>query len=226
MVSFASTICLASPAAGAERDDNSFTTSNLPNPAEILWAQSALEQPDRDYLMQDPQGMWSGKAVTSEHDFRHVAGIGGQSWPTPQDMTALRQLGPKFADFAAHLPNLRTAEERYTGKEAAWPYLRGGSSMAGRESEKMVDLHARYRHLHNRGVTDDHIPHLASRIVATDKRIERQNQQRQVLAAMHHKRDCCGEDELSGATDRFKWQTSIVPGHPLHTASDHIVYAR
>ena len=89
MVSFASTICLASPAAGAERDDNLFTTSNLPNPAEVLWAQSALEQPDRDYLMQYPQGMWSGKSVTSDYDFRHVAGFGGQAWP----ITRLRAIG-------------------------------------------------------------------------------------------------------------------------------------
>jgi len=226
MVSFASTICLASPAAGAERDDNLFTTSNLPNPAEVLWAQSALEQPDRDYLMQYPQGMWSGKAVTSDYDFRHVAGIGGQSWPTPQDMSALRQLGPKFAEFAAHLPNLKVAEETYSGKEATWPYLQGGSNMAGRENEKMVDLHSRYRHLRNRGVTDSQIPHLAARIVATDKRIERQNNQRQVISGMHKKTGGLGQDEISGDLDRFKWQTSIVPGHPLHSASDHFVYAQ
>ena len=226
MVSFASTICLASPAAGAERDDNLFTTSNLPNPAEVLFAQSALEQPDRDYLMNYPNGMWSGKSVANEHDFRHVAGIGGQAWPTPQDVNALRQLGPKFARATAHLPNLITAEESYAGKEAQWPYLKGGSSTAGRESERMVDLHSRFHHLQNRGVSACDVPHLASRIVATDKRIERQNQHRQILATMHHKTEGIGQDESSGDLDRFKWQTSIVPGHPLHTASDRIIYAR
>lgn len=225
---FASTICAPSPALGfgIERDDNKFSTEQLGPGSYLLWAQSAHETPDREYLIKYPQGRWSGKSIAAG-DYNHVPGFGGRSWPTPQDMKSLQNLGQQFAEFSAHIPDLQLAEELYEGHTVADPY-RHGSRDAGRESSRMVDVADRYNSLLKRGASSRHLASLSTKVVAQTIRAERENVQKEALAEMTadvaSKKKALLEapGAIPGASDRFRWQVPVVPAHPLNTSAQMI----
>jgi hypothetical protein len=224
---FASTICAPSPALGfgIERDDNKFSTADLEPGAAILWAQSAHETPDREYLIKYPQGLWSGKSVAAG-DYNRVPGFGGRSWPTPQDMKALANLGEQFAEFSAHIPDLRLAEELYEGHTVANPY-RNGSRDAGRESSRMVDVPDRYNSLLKRGAHAEHLSALATKVIAQTIRAERENTQKEALAEMtrgvaQKKALINVPGAIPGASERFRWQVPVIPAAPLNTSAQMI----
>jgi hypothetical protein len=141
--SFSETIVGISPAGMCERDDNKFFTSGLAPPAQILYAMNVPAIPERDFLMRYPQGKWSGKTlVSSDNDFRHVWGWGGQNAPTPQDMRTMLELTSKYKDLTSHIPDgdIAVMEALTSGPVNENPYLTGGSRFAGRESARLIDL--------------------------------------------------------------------------------------
>jgi hypothetical protein len=140
---FADTIVGIPPADMRERDDNKFFTSSLPPPAQILYGMNVPAIPERDFLMRYPQGKWSGKTICStDNDFRHVWGWGGQNPPTPQDMKALIQLSTQYRDLTSHIPDADIAmvEAAHSGPVNPDPYRSGGSRFAGRESARLIDI--------------------------------------------------------------------------------------
>jgi hypothetical protein len=210
-ITFAETISLEAPYGGVERDDNTIETGDLPPPAAMLYAMNIPSIPDRDFLIKYPQGLWSGKSVASEDDFRHIPGWGSNiSFVTGQDEKAMAQLGQKFQRLAAHIPNIRLAEDELEGKVSYEPYTSDGRSDAGRENARLHDIVQLHAELTRSGVPRHSLLHMESRVNALALRKEREKQQQESIAGFSKRR------MVHVGSNRFAWQTSIVPGHPLY----------
>lgn len=211
-VTFRETISLLAPSAGVERDDNKFTTADLPNPAEQLFAMNVHAIPDRDHLIRYPQGMWSGKSVASDDDFRHISGWGSNpTFPNPQDMKAIMQMGQRFQELSAHIPNILEAERELHGPLVENPYTTRGRNDAGRENARMHDIRVMYEQNKRNGAPRHSLLHLQSRANAIALREDRKLQQKEAIAGFSKNKF------VHVGTNRFAWQTSVVPGHPLYT---------
>ena len=141
-----------SPATGMERDDNKFFTSDMAAPGVTLFNMNVHSIPDRDYLIRYPQGLWSGKSLESDADFRHIRGFGGQNPPTDQDMKVVAELATNYITYTSHIPNATLAmrEIETSGPIYADPYTSGGTRFAGREQERIGDRAYRAGSLHAR----------------------------------------------------------------------------
>jgi hypothetical protein len=210
-VTFAQTITLIPPSAGAQRDDDRMSTGDLPPPAAMLYAMNLPSCPDRDHLIRYPQGLWSGKSAASDADFRHINGFGGTiTQAAGQDEEAIRQLGTKFQAMSAHIPNIKEAERVLEGDLVESPYTSHGRNDAGRESARIHDLRMAHSELTRAGVPRHSLLHMESRVNALALRKERENQHKQVIADFSKSR------MTHHIPNRFAWQNSIVPGHPLY----------
>ena len=231
MVSFADTICMPSPALGIERDDNKFSTYSLPNPAAVLAGQNWPHCPERDYLIRFPHGHWSGKSLARPEDFGHIPGWSGRSWPSPQDMKAIQSMAETHAEFAAHIPNLREAEDLLEGRMCHDPYTHNGSRHAGRDEGYKMNLPSLYETMKKRGVRNEELVNLGLKVTALDIRKARVQKQAEALRLTRedvYRKKEMSEDvmtHLPGASERFKWQTPLIPKHPLSTTTRMIAVA-
>lgn len=218
-LSFGETIVRPSPATGAERDDNKLFAGNFDPGSVILFDQSYAHTPDRDYLMRYPQGLWSGKSLASDADFRHIPGWSGSAngFASPQDMKAVRQLAGHYRALTAHVPNLDKAVDIAEGQSEADPYGRyrsTGHKDQGRESSLLHELPLTLQAAFRRGLLPSQHPYEAQRSEALEIREERKAQQAERIKAFK-------DPLLIPGTGRFRWQTPVVPGHPLHVTSSY-----
>ena len=210
-VTFEETISLAPPSSGAERDDNRIATGDLIPPAAQLYALNVPSIPDRDFLIKYPQGMWSGKSVASENDFRHIAGWGSNiSFVKGQDAKAIAQLGQTFQRLSAHIPNIAEAERELEGEVVTEPYTSHGRRDQGRENARTHDVVQRFAELQRAGVPRHSLLYMEGRVNALALRDARAKQQKEAIANFSTRKT------VHVGSNRFAWQTSIVPGHPLH----------
>lgn len=211
-VTFAETISLRPPFYGVERDDNKIENGTLPPPAAELYAMNVPSIPDRDFLIKYPQGMWSGKSVTSEDDFRHIAGWGSNiSFVKAQDEKAMSQLGQQFQRLAAHIPNIREAERELEGEISYEPYTSHGRRDQGREKRRLHDVVQRHAELIQSGVPRHSLLHMESRVNALALREARIQKQKESIENFSKPRI------VTIGSTRHAWQSSITPGHPLFT---------
>jgi hypothetical protein len=211
-VTFAETISLRPPSDGVERDDNRIATGDLPPPAEQLYAMNVPSIPDRAYLIKYPQGLWSGKSVASENDFRHIPGWGSNiSFVTAQDAKAVAKLGQKFQRLAAHIPNILEAERELEGEVAYEPYTAHGRRDQGRESARLHDIVQRFDELKRSGVPRHSLLNVESRVNALALREARAKQQKEAIANFSNRKT------VHVGSNRFAWQTPVYPGHPLYS---------
>lgn len=209
---FEDTISLQPPFGGIERDDNRIEKGDLVPPANMLYAMNVPSIPDRDYLIKYPQGMWSGKSIASDNDFRHIDGWGSNiSFTKAQDEKAVRNLGQQFQRFAAHIPNIKEAERELEGRVVYDPYTSHGRSDAGRENARLHDITQIHAELTRAGVPRHSLLHLESRVNSLALREARAKQQKEAIEGFSKRQT------VHVGSNRFAWQTSIAPGHPLHT---------
>jgi len=200
------------PSYGVERDDNRIESGNLPAPAAELYALNVPSIPDRDFLIRYPQGMWSGKSIASDNDFRHIAGWGSNvNWATGQDEKAVAQLGQQFQRLAAHIPNILEAERELEGNIVYEPYTRFGRRDQGREKRRLHDIVQRHAELVQSGVPNTSLRHMESRVNSLALREARTKQQQESIDNFSKRRS------VMIGSNRMAWQTPITPGHPLFT---------
>jgi len=211
-VKFADTISGCPPFYGVERDDNRIETGDLPPPASELYAMNVPSIPDRDFLMRYPQGLWSGKSIASDADFRHIPGWGSNiEFVKGQDEKALRQLGQQFQVMSAHIPSIVEAERQLEGRVIYEPYTMYGRRDQGREKRRLYDLPQRHAELLQSGVPDDALSHMTTRVNALAQREERSKQQQETIKSFQDRKS------VMVGSNRLAWQTPIFPGHPLFT---------
>jgi hypothetical protein len=210
--SFQDSISMKPPFNGIERDDNRIEKGDLVPPANMLYAMNVPSIPDRDYLIKYPQGLWSGKSIASDNDFRHIDGWGSNiSFTKAQDEKAIQNLGQQFQRYSAHIPNIKEAECELEGKIEYNPYTSHGRSDAGRENARLHDIVQVHAELTRAGVPRHSLLHLESRVNALALREARAQQQKEAIAGFSTRR------MVHVGSNRLAWQTSILPGHPLHT---------
>jgi hypothetical protein len=211
-VTFAETINQCPPFYGVERDDNKIETGDLPPPAAELYAMNVSSIPDRDFLIRYPQGMWSGKSLASDADFRHIPGWGSNiNFVKGQDEKAIAVLGQQFTRLSANIPNIAEAERQLEGEIVYEPYTSYGRRDQGREKRRLFDLPQRYSELLQSGVPRHSLSHLESRVNALAAREARAKQQQESIEGFSKRRN------VMVGSNRMAWQTSIFPGHPLFT---------
>jgi len=211
-VDFADTIVGCPPFYGVERDDNRIENGDLPPPAAELYAMNVPSIPDRDFLIRYPQGMWSGKSVASDTDFRHIPGWGSNiSFVKAQDEKAMANLGQQFQIAAAHIPNIKEAERELEGQIVYEPYTMYGRRDQGREKRRLYDLPQRQAELLSSGVPSDALSYMTSRVNALKQREERTKQQEETIKSFKERKS------VMVGSNRLAWQTPIFPGHPLFT---------
>jgi hypothetical protein len=211
-ITFEETIDMCPPFYGVERDDNRIVTGDLPPPASTLYAMNVPSIPDRDFLIKYPQGMWSGKSIASDTDFRHLAGWGSNiNFVKDQDVKAMANLGQEFQRMAAHIPNIREAERELEGEIVYEPYTSMGRRDQGREKRRLNDLSTRHAELLQSGVPRHSLLHMESRVNALALREARAKQQQETINNFSKRTEI-----VTGST-RGAVQTSITPGHPLFT---------
>jgi hypothetical protein len=211
-VPFEDTIDMRAPFYGVERDDNRIITGVLPPPAAELYSLNVPSIPDRDFLIRYPQGMWSGKSIASDADFRHIPGWGSNiAFETGQNERAMAQFGQEFQRLSAHIPSIVEAERQLEGEVVYQPYTSMGRRDQGREKRRLVDLPERYSELLNRGITRDSLRNMEGRVNAMMLREARAKKQQESIEGFSNRRS------IVVGSNRNAWQTSITPGHPLFT---------
>jgi hypothetical protein len=139
-------------------------------------------------------------------------------------MSAIQSMAQTHAEFAAHIPSLLQAEEILEGSTVVEPY-RNGSRRQGREDRQMANLPTLYETMKKRGVRNEELASLGLKVTALDIRRARAEKQAEVIRRMTEevskKRDLSEHTmtSLPGASERFKWQTPLIPAHPLNTTT-------